>query len=62
MLTLKGIYGREVFGTWYKLVHLIEAGLNLGPVITHQFAIDNFQKGFDVMLSGEAGKVILNWT
>lgn len=62
MLTLKGIYGREVFGTWYQMVHLIEGGLDLDPVITHRFAIDDFQKGFDVMLSGEAGKVILNWS
>lgn len=62
MLTLKGIYGREIFSTWYKMVHLIENGLDLTPVITHQFSVDDFQKGFDVMLSGESGKVILNWS
>lgn len=61
MLTLKGIYGREIFSTWYQMVHLIESGLDLAPVITHRFPIDDFQKGFDVMLSGNAGKVILDW-
>lgn len=61
MLTLKGIYGREIFSTWYKMVHLLEGGLNLTPLITHHFPIADFQKGFDVMLSGQSGKVILNW-
>ncbi|MBA3721394.1 MAG: L-threonine 3-dehydrogenase [Parachlamydiaceae bacterium] len=61
MLTLKGIYGREIFSTWYQMVHLIESGLDLSPIITHHFNVDDFQKGFDVMLSGKAGKVILNW-
>lgn len=61
MLTLKGIYGREIFSTWYKMTHMLESGLNLAPVITHRFAIDDFQKGFDIMLSGQSGKVILNW-
>ena len=61
MLTLKGIYGREIYSTWYKMVHLLESGLDLAPIITHQFPIDDFQKGFDVMLEGQAGKVILNW-
>lgn len=61
MLVLKGIYGREIFSTWYKMVHLIEGGLNLNPIITHRFNADDFQKGFDVMLSGQAGKVILDW-
>lgn len=62
MLTLKGIYGREIFSTWFKMTHLIERGLDLTPVITHRFPIDDFQKGFDAMLSGQAGKVILNWS
>ncbi len=62
MLTLKGIYGREIFSTWYKMVHLIESGLNLAPVITHYFPVEEFQKGFDIMLSGQSGKVILDWT
>jgi len=61
MLTLKGIYGREIFGTWYKMVHLLESGLDLSPIITHKFAFQDFQKGFDVMLSGNAGKVILSF-
>lgn len=61
MLTLKGIYGREIFATWYKMVHLIESGLNIAPVITHRFPIDDFEKGFEVMMSGKSGKVILDW-
>lgn len=61
MLTIKGIYGREIFATWYKMVHMLESGLNLNPVITHHFSVDDFQKGFDVMLSGQSGKVILSW-
>lgn len=61
MLTLKGIYGREIFSTWYQMVHLLESGLNLKPIITHRFPVDDFQKGFDVMLSGKSGKVILDW-
>lgn len=61
MLTLKGIYGREIFSTWYKMSHMLESGLNLSPIITHQFHIDEFEKGFEVMMSGNSGKVILNW-
>lgn len=60
-LMIKGIYGREMFETWYKMASLIQGGLDLTPMITHQFAIDDFQKGFDVMESGQSGKVILNW-
>ncbi|WP_369309250.1 L-threonine 3-dehydrogenase [Providencia rettgeri] len=60
-LFIKGIYGREMFETWYKMATLIQSGLDLSPIITHQFSIDDFQKGFDVMRSGQAGKVILNW-
>lgn len=62
MLVIKSIYGREIFETWYKMTHLLESGLDLNPVITHHFSADEFQKGFDAMLSGQAGKVILNWT
>lgn len=62
MLEIKGIYGREIFSTWYQMVHLIESGLDLTPMITHHFAVDDFEKGFEVMLSGKAGKVILDWT
>nr|WP_314266226.1 L-threonine 3-dehydrogenase [uncultured Moellerella sp.] len=60
-LFIKGIYGREMFETWYKMVSLIQSGVDLSPLITHEFAIDDFQQGFDVMSSGQSGKVILNW-
>lgn len=60
-LTLKGIYGREMFETWYKMASLIQSGLDLSPIITHQLDIDDFQRGFTIMGSGESGKVILNW-
>ena len=60
-LLIKGIYGREMFETWYKMASLIQGGLDLKPMVTHQFAIDDFQQGFDVMGSGQSGKVILNW-
>ena len=61
-LTIKGIYGREMFETWYKMAALVQSGLDLKPVITHEFPIDDFQKGFDVMASGQSGKVILDWS
>ena len=61
MLHLKGIYGREIFSTWYKMISLIESGLDLTPIITHQFAAEEFEKGFEVMLNGLCGKVILHW-
>ena len=60
-LTLKGIYGREIFETWYKMITTLQSGLNIRPVITHRFSADDFQKGFDVMNSGRSGKVVLNW-
>ena len=60
-LVIKGIYGREMFETWYKMASLIQSGLDLSPIITHQFPIDEFQLGFDTMLSGQSGKVILDW-
>ncbi|QPG05728.1 L-threonine 3-dehydrogenase [Salinimonas marina] len=60
-LVIKGIYGREMFETWYKMASLLQSGLDLSPIITHEFAIDDFQQGFDKMGSGESGKVILNW-
>ncbi|MBA5763791.1 L-threonine 3-dehydrogenase [Vibrio sp. 404] len=60
-LKIKGIYGREMFETWYKMATLIQSGLDLTPVITHHFKVDDFQKGFDVMRSGMSGKVILDW-
>jgi len=61
-LEMHGIYGRKMFETWYKMIALLEGGLDISPVITHSFAIDDFQQGFDVMRSGQSGKVILNWT
>ena len=60
-LTLKGIYGREMFETWYKMIALIQEGLDLTPLLTHRFSVDDFQKGFDVMRSGKSGKVVLDW-
>jgi threonine 3-dehydrogenase len=60
-LTIKGIYGREMFETWYKMVSLIHSGLDLNPIITHEMSVDNFQEGFDIMCSGKSGKVILDW-
>ncbi|MDP1836490.1 MAG: L-threonine 3-dehydrogenase [Chlamydiales bacterium] len=60
-LLLKGIYGREMFSTWYKMEHLLQAGLDIAPVITHRFPYAEFDKGFQVMLSGNSGKVILDW-
>lgn len=62
MLEIKGIYGREIFSTWYKMTHMLQSGLDLTPVVTHQFPIDQFQQGFDVMLSGNSGKVVLDWS
>ena len=61
MITIKGIYGREIFDTWYQMTAMLESGLNVQPLITHRFPIDDYQKGFDVMRSGESGKVILEW-
>jgi len=61
MLTIKGIYGREMYETWYKMTVMLQSGLNILPVITHRFHYSEFQKGFDAMLSGNSGKVILNW-
>jgi threonine 3-dehydrogenase len=61
MLTIKGIYGREMYETWYKMSVMLQSGLDIRLVITHRFHYTEFQKGFDAMLSGESGKVILNW-
>jgi len=60
-LFIKGVYGREMFETWYKMIALIQGGFDLGPIITHRFGIDDFQKGFDAMRSGQSGKVVLDW-
>jgi threonine 3-dehydrogenase len=61
MLTIKGIYGREMYETWYMMTVMLQGGLNIRPVITHRFSYRDFQKGFEVMLSGQSGKVILDW-
>jgi threonine 3-dehydrogenase len=60
-LTLKGIYGREMFETWYKMSSLLQSGLSLAPIITHHFAIADYLQGFETMGSGQSGKVILDW-
>ncbi|MGH9444806.1 MAG: zinc-binding dehydrogenase, partial [Terriglobia bacterium] len=61
MLTIKGIYGREMYETWYKMTVMLQSGLNISPVITHRFHYEEFEKGFEVMAAGESGKVILDW-
>ena len=61
-LTIKGIYGREMFETWYKMASLLQSGLDLSPILTHHLAVDEFQQGFDIMTSGQSGKVILDWS
>jgi threonine 3-dehydrogenase len=61
-LTLKGIYGREMFETWYKMIALLQEGLDLSPLVTHRLSVERFQDGFDVMRSGQSGKVVLDWT
>jgi len=61
-LTIKGIYGREMYETWYKMTMMIQCGLDITPVITHQFHYTEFEKAFEVMKSGRSGKVVLDWT
>ena len=61
MITIKGIYGREMYETWYKMTVMLESGVDIAPIITHRFAYHEFQKGFDAMISGQTGKVILDW-
>ncbi len=60
-LILKGIYGREMFETWYKMSSMLQSGLNIGPIITHHFDVDDYQPAFELMESGQSGKIILNW-
>jgi threonine 3-dehydrogenase len=60
-LTLKGIYGRKVWDTWYKMTTMTQAGLDISGIITHRFDVTDFRKGFEAMLSGQSGKVILDW-
>jgi threonine 3-dehydrogenase len=61
-LEIKGIYGREMFETWYKMVAMLQSGLDLSPILTHTFPVDDYQQAFDTMLSGNSGKVVLDWT
>jgi threonine 3-dehydrogenase len=61
-LTLKGIYGREMFETWYKMTTMLQSGLDIEPIVTHRLPIDDYQEGFEIMRSGQSGKVILDWT
>lgn len=61
-LTIQGIYGRKMFQTWYQMKHMVQGGLNLEPMITHRFHYTEFEKGFEAMLSGNSGKVVLDWT
>ena len=62
MLTIKGIYGREMYETWYKMTVMLQSGLDITPVITHRFPYTEFEKGFEAMLSGNSGKVVLTWS
>ena len=62
MLNLKGIYGREMFETWYKMITFIQGGLDLSGIITHQLRAEDFHLGIDAMRSGTCGKVVLDWT
>lgn len=61
MLHLKGIYGREMFETWYKMTALVQGGMDITPVITHRFPVEQFQEGFELMGAGKSGKIVLNW-
>ena len=61
MLTIKGIYGREMYETWYKMTVMLQSGLDIGPVITHRYHYTEFRKGFEAMVSGNSGKVVLSW-
>ena len=61
-LEIKGIYGRQIFETWYKMMAMLQSGLKIDKIITHQFDFRDFQKGFDIMNSGQCGKVVLDWT
>ena len=61
MLTIKGIYGREMYETWYKMTVMLQSGLDITPVITHRYHYTEFEKGFEAMVSGNSGKVVLSW-
>ena len=61
-ITIKGVYGREIFETWYKMIAMLENGLDIRGVITHRFPVDRYVEGFEIMRSGRSGKVVLDWT
>jgi len=61
-ITIKGVYGREIFETWYKMIAMLENGLDVSAIITHRFGVDEFEQGFAAMKSGRSGKVVLDWT
>ena len=61
MLTIKGIYGREMYETWYKMTAMIQSGLDISPVITHRFPYTEFKEAIELMKSGNSGKIVLNW-
>jgi threonine 3-dehydrogenase len=61
MLTIKGVYGREMYETWYKMTVMLQSGLDIGSIITHRFPYAEFEKGFEAMMSGRSGKVVLSW-
>lgn len=60
-LVIKGIYGREMYETWYKMIAMLQSGLDISPVITHRFPVDEYQRAFQIMASGQSGKVVLDW-
>ncbi|NLE69003.1 MAG: L-threonine 3-dehydrogenase, partial [Clostridiales bacterium] len=60
-LTLQGIYGRKMYETWYKMAAMVQSGLDLTPLITHRFPYTRFEEAFDIMNTGESGKIILEW-
>ena len=61
MLTIKGVYGREMYETWYKMTVMLESGLDISPVITHRLPFRDYKQGFEAMREGQSGKVILDW-
>jgi threonine 3-dehydrogenase len=61
-LEIKGIYGREMFETWYKMVAMLQSGLDLSPIITHHYGVERYEDAFATMISGKSGKVVLDWS
>ena len=62
LLTIKGIYGREMFETWHKMIAMLQSGLDVRKVVTHRMKVADFQEGFETMRSGRSGKIVLDWT